>query len=230
MSLRKASYVLLIAAGLTANTAHAQFGVPWHQTPKVTVIGAEGDPRLILVDQSVAFWTKTLEEIGSGFRLGPVTHLARAIPEEALQSLSRSIVEGPRRALDVPRALRDLPGDLTIALGESDFVSFAGPFHAPGKRVVGIRGPNVLPMNLPNVARNVIAHELGHAIGLGHNSDPATLMCGRPAPCRPQLFRSDVPRMFPLTDDEKRELLRMYPSDWKPRSAIDMPGGAHAAA
>ena len=129
--------------------------------------------------------------------------------------------------MNVPPALRDLPGDLTIVLGESDFISFAGPFHAPGKRVVGIRGGNLLPMSLPNVARNVVAHELGHAIGLGHNDDPARLMCGRPAPCRPQLFRSDVPRMFPLLDDERRELLRMYPSDWKPRSAV---GGTRATA
>ncbi len=72
-------------------------------------------------------------------------------------------------------------------------------------------------MNLPNVARNVIAHELGHAIGLGHNSDPAKLMCGRPAPCRPNLFRCDEARVFPLTDDEKRQLSGMYPREWKPR-------------
>jgi hypothetical protein len=83
---------------------------------------------------------------------------------------------------------------------------------------VGIRGTSFPPMNLPNVPLNVIAHELGHAIGLGHNSDPTTLMCGRPAPCRPNLFRSDRPRMFPLTDDEKRQLLTMYPPQWKPQS------------
>jgi hypothetical protein len=54
-------------------------------------------------------------------------------------------------------------------------------------------------MSLPNVPRNVIAHELGHAIGLGHNSDPAMLMCGRPASCRPGLFASQTPHYFPLS-------------------------------
>ena len=103
-------------------------------------------------------------------------------------------------------------------LADSDFVSFCSPFDPAAKRVVGIRGSSLSPMNLPNVARNVIAHELGHAIGLGHNADPTTLMCGRPASCRPDLFRSDQARMFPLTADEMRNLLRLYPADWKPRS------------
>ena len=169
---------VLLVAGLTANLAHAQFGVAWRETPKIVVMSVGGDPRLSLVDEAVSFWNKTLDEVGSGFRLGPVTRVVRPIPEEALQSLSQSGSRG---------------------------------------RWVGIRGPNLPPMNLPNVARNVIAHELGHAIGLGHNSDPTKLMCGRPAECRPPLFRSDQPRLFPVTDDEKDQLLRMYPPEWKPQ-------------
>jgi len=210
--------ILMGVVAVTAGPAHAQFGMSWRRPPTIVIISnAADDPRVRLVDEAVSFWDKTLEDIGSGFRLGQVERLVQPVPEDALQLLSRSILGGSR-PVEIPPALRNPPRDIAILLGDSDFISFAGPFDTTSKRVVGIKGTRFQPMNLPNVARNIIAHELGHAIGLGHSDDPTKLMCGRPASCRPDLFRSDEPRVFPVSEEEKQRLLRMYPADWKPRS------------
>jgi hypothetical protein len=88
--------MVLIAACLMMGSAHAQSGGAWQQFPKITVIGADSDPRQPLIDEAVAFWNRTLEELGSGFRLGPVERISLPIPERALQALSQSIVGGAR--------------------------------------------------------------------------------------------------------------------------------------
>jgi len=64
---------------------------------------------------------------------------------------------------------------------------------------------------MPNTVRNVVAHELGHVLGLDHNGDSTTLMCGRPASCRPAAFASDRVRFFPLTGDDDRRLQERWP-------------------
>jgi hypothetical protein len=150
------------------------------EKPTIVVSGKEGDPRIQLVREAVDFWNKQLSDLGSGFRLGPVTFTKETIPTEELAARSDAVLtkEG---ALKPTASLMNIEGDLIVALSDGDFVSFTGPFLSDGRRLVGIRGYHLRPLTLPNVARNVIAHELGHAIGLGHNDDPANLMCGRPA-------------------------------------------------
>ena len=49
------------------------------------------------------------------------------------------------------------------------------------------------------------------SLGLSHNADPRTLMCGRPAPCRPDSFASTTVRLFPLTLSDERQLRERWP-------------------
>jgi len=182
--------------------------------PTIAVLGAPDDPRQVLVRDAVTFWNQTLSELGSGFRLGDVTRQEGSIPDDLVVSLSQATLSGRRQPL--PEPLAAVAGDIVIVLSDVDFISFSQ--HWPiEKGLVAIKSGRALPMTLPNVARNVIAHELGHSIGLGHNADPTMLMCGRPAPCRPTEFQSATEHYFPLTAEEKALLLQLYPVDWHPR-------------
>jgi hypothetical protein len=101
---------ILIFTALTADAAQAQ---TWRHVPKVVVVSPADDSRLQAVNEAVAYWNSTLQEMGSGFRLGPVVRMVRPIPEEALQQLSTSVLGNRGRTADFPGALRDLPGDIT---------------------------------------------------------------------------------------------------------------------
>jgi hypothetical protein len=188
----------------------------WTKVPAVTLVASEQDSRLQVAREAVEFWNRVFAEIGTPFRLGPVTHTTDIVPVSYLQRISARVLHGDSVS-DLLGLIQRLPGDIILALSEGDFVSFSTHASSSGKVLIGIRNDRVPPLSLPNVTRNVIAHELGHAIGLGHNSDPTMLMCGRPAPCRPDAFQSDTERFFPLTAQEKALLLRMYPVNWRAR-------------
>ncbi len=209
----------VFAVSSTAVSAPTTFyptrGCRWDKIPTVAIAGAEGDPRTPRVHDAVAFWNRLLEEIGTPFRIGPVSVTQQTVSNDYLIRTSESVV-GAGGLPDFPEEIGRIDGDLIVALSTADLISFSTcPW--PGRRVVvGIRYHRLPPFTLPNVPRNVIAHELGHAIGLGHNNDPAMLMCGRPAPCRPAEFASPVERYFPVADEEKALLLRLYPRNWQP--------------
>ena len=94
-------------------------------------------------------------------------------------------------------------------LSNQRIFSFAWPRAERRKFFIGIQTDTEEPLTYPNVTRNVIAHELGHALGLEHNGRTTTLMCG---PCEHFVYRSEVPQFLPVTPAEHARLRQLYGS------------------
>jgi hypothetical protein len=189
-------------------------GKSWDINPSVTISAMVKDGRIKLVYDAVDFWNQQLAEMGTPFRFGPVTRTTELVPTDYLVARSSAGLEG-KPFPEIPESVKNIPGDIIIALSDGNFVSQSG---MPGSKycIIGIRNFKVSPLNLTNVGRNIIAHELGHAIGLGHHNDCTKLMGGRPAECRPNRYHCDVEQYFAITEENKAYLLELYPTTWKP--------------
>ena len=207
--------VVAASAWWSCYTVAIAMGTAWMRVPVIAVVGTLDDSRLPLVRDAVAFWNITFTELGSDFRLGVVGVRADMRPPGELRAMSQTVLIGTR--MPMPDWLRGMPDQIVVVLSQDDFVSFTAYWPSDHTALIAIKSARAYPLTLPNVARNVIAHEFGHALALGLDSDPAMLMCGRPAPCRPDSFQAMNQHYFPLTTDEKALLLRLYPADWRSR-------------
>ncbi len=210
---RRLATLILMVPGLLAvfGASWQRVGPRWRGVPTVTIVGREDDPRLPAVRDAVEFWNRTLASLPTTFRFGKVARVDGSVPNQVLRDLSESTLRASSQHAD---AFAPFPGDLLIVLSDAEFVSFTA--RIGNRMLIAIKSGATPPLNLPNVLPNVIAHELGHALGLAHNSDPTTLMCGRPASCRPAAFLSDSARMFPLTRADLSRLRELYPVHWSP--------------
>lgn len=186
----------------------------WQHQPSIMVVAEENDPRLKAVHDAVAFWNAELSTLRSWFRLGSVGHVAGLLPAKDF----RPSQDYRRHPFNLPERIREVNGDIVVALAEDNFDPFTFGWLQtrlplqPMKVLIGIPSEQWGSVTLPSgAARNLMAHELGHAIGLGHNRDTNTLMCGGSGPWCGLNFPNEG--FWPLTVRDKTRLIEMYPFD-----------------
>ena len=168
------------------------------------------DDRLEPAYDAIAFWNETFAALGLDLRLGTpdvVAGVPRAVETYArLIALRAGRLPVPEDLEpSVPMELKQLDAEIVLVLSRQNIMSYAWrlPRIDSGRHLVVIRQVRGLDRGDPMVSRHVIAHELGHTLGLLHNEDPHTLMCG---PCQPLTAESDERGFLPLTGDERNAL------------------------
>ena len=181
----------------------------------VVLVPAMADDRLDPARQAIAFWNDRLAELGvetglSGPAIVVDSPVARSLENYARQVATRAVgLPGGAYEPAPPAALTDLDGDIIVLLSRQDIMSYAWPMPrvSPPRYFVVIRAVRGPYRNDPMVSRHVVAHELGHALGLDHNAEPHTLMCG---PCQPLTAEPDATGFLPLTDGERARLRALH--------------------
>jgi hypothetical protein len=182
----------------------------------VIVTPDESDGRFVATREAMAFWNQTLEELQLRTRLIEARILVAPPITRRLETYTRQVwlLAGRPVSKDAgpkpPQELIDLDADIVVFLSKQVIFSFAWPFEGGKRYFIGIQTDSAPPLDHPNVSRNIIAHELGHVLGLVHNGNTATLMCG---PCRHLLYSSEQPVFFPLTPTERTALRTLHSAE-----------------
>ncbi|MCY4078496.1 MAG: matrixin family metalloprotease [Acidobacteria bacterium] len=173
------------------------------------------DDRLDPAREALAFWNARLAELGVATRLGGPRVVVASPVARVLENYARGVAQravrlpGGEAEPDAPPELTRLAADVVLLLSRQDILSYTWPLPRvdPPRHLVVIRRVRGPDRNDAMVTRHVVAHELGHALGLLHNELADTLMCG---PCQPLAAESDETGFLPLTDAERARLVALH--------------------
>ena len=173
------------------------------------------DDRIEPAREAIAFWNDRLEELGVQTRLAGAQVVVASPVARTVENYARNVAQrgvrlpGGEAEPDAPRELTGLDADIVVLLSRQDILSYTWPLPRtdPPRYLVVIRLARGLDRGDAMVSRHVVAHELGHALGLLHNASPHTLMCG---PCQPLTSEPDETGFLPLTDAERARLVALH--------------------
>ncbi|MDE0828308.1 MAG: hypothetical protein OSB03_03835 [Vicinamibacterales bacterium] len=179
----------------------------------VIVTATADDPRIALTRAALEFWNQTLSDVGVGIRFAEATVAVGVPGVRAIETYARFVAQRGGRipkgtsGPQPPPALRAIGGDVVLLLSRQPLLPFAWPLVGSPDYFVVIRAPDRRRTGDTRVLRNIIAHELGHTLGLIHHRASFTLMCG---PCSSIAAADDRLEWLPLTDVDLERLQAIH--------------------